>query len=157
MNLYLIRHAHAGSRTRWEGDDLDRPLSRRGQQQVAHLAELLADVRPAAVWSSPAVRCVQTVEPIAVSHDLEIMADPLLAEGNDAGKAAMRMVEAAADGDLVVCAHGDLIPRAMGLLVTDGMKIAGEDDPSSCRKGSMWIIEIEDGRAVRASHEPPGA
>jgi phosphohistidine phosphatase SixA len=158
VTLYLVRHAHAGSRRAWEGDQDDRPLSDRGLAQAAHLAALLSDASVGVVWSSPAVRCVQTVEGIAAAAGLAVAVEAFLGEGNDAGKAALRLVEQAAalDGDLVACSHGDLIPRAVGLLVTDGLRIDGTEGPAMCKKGSMWAIEVHGGRATTARYIPPG-
>lgn len=159
MTLYLIRHAHAGSRSAWEGDDADRPLSPRGVAQAGHLVGLLADARPAAIWSSPAVRCVQTVEPIAASAGRSVEVSDLLFEGSDAGKAVLWLVEQAArsDGDVVACSHGDLIPRAMGLLAADGLRLEGSEGPSMAKKGSMWAISLVDGRPSSARHHHPGS
>lgn len=160
MTLYLIRHAHAGSRSAWDADDMDRPLSQRGGQQALHLCGLLAKASPVAVWSSPAVRCVQTVEPVATAHGLTVGIEPLLAEGLDAGRAISLLVDGAASagpGDVVACSHGDLIPRAMGLLVSDGLRLEGPEGPAMSKKGSMWAIEVTDRRAVSARYHPPGA
>ncbi len=63
MTLLLIRHASAGDRDDWVGDDRLRPLDGRGRNQASRLPELLRDYEIARVLSSPAVRCVQTVEP----------------------------------------------------------------------------------------------
>lgn len=158
MTLYLARHAHAGSRRAWEGDQDDRPLSERGLAQAAHLAGLLTGSPVAAVWSSPAVRCVQTVEGIAEAAGLGVGVELFLGEGSDAGTAALRLVEQASalGGDLVACSHGDLIPRAVGLLATDGMRIDGDEGPAMCKKGSMWAIEVSGGRAITARYVAPG-
>ena len=130
----------------------------RGLAQAAHLAGLLTDASVAAVWSSPAVRCVQTVEGIASAAGLTVAVEAFLGEGCDAGKAALRLVEQAAalEGDLVACSHGDLIPRAVGLLATDGMRLDGDEGPAMCKKGSMWAIEVGGGRAVTGRYVPPG-
>ena len=40
--LYLVRHAKAGERRLWDGDDLDRPLSPKGWKQADLLATRLA-------------------------------------------------------------------------------------------------------------------
>lgn len=159
MTLYLVRHAHAGSRRAWDGDQDDRPLSDRGLEQANHLAALLADDPVSAVWSSPAVRCVQTVEAIAAAAGTAVDVEAFLGEGRDAGKAALRLVEHASelDGALVACSHGDLIPRAVSLLVADGLRIDGPEGPAMCKKGSMWAIEVNGGRAVTARYLPPGA
>lgn len=158
MTLYLVRHAHAGSRRAWEGDQDDRPLSDRGLAQAAALAGLLAGVPVAAVWSSPAVRCVRTVEGIAAAAGLTVVEEPFLAEGCDAGKAALRLVETASvvDGALVACSHGDLIPRAVSLLVSDGLRIEGDVGPAMCKKGSAWVIEVHAGRATTARYVDAG-
>lgn len=159
MTLYLVRHAHAGSRRAWEGDDEVRPLSERGQAQADHLAAILADAPVTAVWSSPAVRCTETVEGVAASAGLTVEVEAFLGEGCDAGKAALRLIEhaSAVDGDLVACSHGDLIPRAVGLLASDGMRLLGDEGPAMCKKGSMWVIEVDGGRAVTARYVAPGA
>ena len=42
---YSIRHASAGDRDTWIGDDRARPLDDQGRQQAAALVELLRTVR----------------------------------------------------------------------------------------------------------------
>jgi phosphohistidine phosphatase SixA len=45
VTIFLVRHAHAGKRSEWEGDDAARPLSERGAAQTAAITALLADRR----------------------------------------------------------------------------------------------------------------
>ncbi|HJZ53409.1 MAG TPA: phosphohistidine phosphatase SixA [Gemmataceae bacterium] len=62
MNLYVIRHADAGSREEWEGDDQDRPLSDLGRQQARALGEAFHrhGITIDAVFTSPYARAWQT-------------------------------------------------------------------------------------------------
>ena len=52
MRLYVVRHAHAGSRSAWEGPDEDRPLSPKGHRQSVAIAEALAAVGSTRLVSS---------------------------------------------------------------------------------------------------------
>ncbi len=65
MTIYLLRHAKAGERNVWEGDDLLRPLSGRGHLQARGLLEVLADAQFDRLLSSPYVRCMETVVPLS--------------------------------------------------------------------------------------------
>src|SRR5947208_16323990 len=64
MNLYIIRHADAGSPKLWKGDDIERPLSELGQRQAHALGEAFRHQQLPldAVVSSPAVRTRETAE-----------------------------------------------------------------------------------------------
>lgn len=65
--LYLVRHAHAGTRgPRWPDDDV-RPLTRRGIQSFAAVVAALRhlDVRIDVVLTSPLVRAHQTADLLA--------------------------------------------------------------------------------------------
>src|SRR5207302_2782924 len=84
--LLLIRHAKAGSRREWLGDDQLRPVSHTGATQAESLIPLLAPFGVRRVLSSPFVRCVQTVEPLARAAGIEVEVVEELAEGR-AGKA----------------------------------------------------------------------
>jgi len=44
MELYLLRHAHAGDPAKWSGDDGDRPISAKGRGQAERLGRLLAAI-----------------------------------------------------------------------------------------------------------------
>ena len=71
MLVYLIRHAHALD----GADDVARPLSQRGREQVRALARLLGahDIfQPAAIWHSPLVRARETAELLTRHAGLEI-------------------------------------------------------------------------------------
>jgi 8-oxo-dGTP pyrophosphatase MutT (NUDIX family)/phosphohistidine phosphatase SixA len=64
--LILLRHASAGTKDDWAGEDLLRPLDAEGALDALLLADLLACFAPRArVVSSPALRCTESVRPYA--------------------------------------------------------------------------------------------
>ena len=87
MPILLVRHAHAGRRSAYKGDDRTRPLSKRGAAQAQALVPLLAEYRPQRILSSPYVRCCATVQPTAEALGLPVESIEELAEGRRAGLA----------------------------------------------------------------------
>src|SRR5258708_5758356 len=81
MAIYLVRHGKAGSRHDWKGPDDERPLSKRGRRQAEALVDVLADRGIEQVFSSPSLRCVETVRPLADKLGLGVELRPELAEG----------------------------------------------------------------------------
>ena len=80
----FVRHARAGDREKWEGDDRLRPLDRKGRRQAEGLVELLAEYPIERLLSSPYLRCVQSFEPLAQARGLEIEQVAELGEGSSA-------------------------------------------------------------------------
>lgn len=105
----IVRHASAGDRTRWEGDDRLRPLDAKGRAQAAALVAQLRRFTTRRVVSSPYLRCVQTVEPLAEEAGLEVELDDRLAEG--AGAAAGELLR---EDGVVACTHGDVVHALLG-------------------------------------------
>ena len=68
IELYLLRHAHAGDPMAWDGPDEDRPLSDKGEKQADRLGRFLAGIgfQPDAIVTSPKVRAAQTAEIVAL-------------------------------------------------------------------------------------------
>ena len=62
----------AGDRRVWSGDQDLRPLSELGQRQAQLLCDVIAKQPCDALFSSPALRCRQTIEPLARRFGLEI-------------------------------------------------------------------------------------
>lgn len=151
MAIHLIRHAHAGSRSAWTGEDRDRPLSGKGQAQADRLVPLLEDQAVGGVWSSPYARCVQTVEPIARARGLVVHEEPALAEGADV-EDVLALVRALADRDPVLCSHGDVIPALVRRLLSDGMRA---EQGAVAKKASTWRLEVVDGRIACGTYLAP--
>ncbi|MCU1498870.1 MAG: hypothetical protein JWM47_2823 [Acidimicrobiales bacterium] len=150
MLIHLIRHAHAGSRKHWHGDDRLRPLSHRGERQAAAVADELADAGIDQLWSSVFVRCVQTLEPIAHRRGLEIEARDDLTEGGSGAKALDALLAAADAGHVVAASsHGDVIPAIVDEAVRRGAKLHGTDSP---RKAARYEITVVDGTATHLRH-----
>jgi 8-oxo-dGTP diphosphatase len=116
MSVILLRHASAGKREDWHGDDRLRPLDKRGRKQAVVLGELLLARGVRQVVSSPYVRCLQTVEPLG----LEIVEDERLAEGAslEAALALLRELD-----DAVACTHGDVIDAVLGRSLKKGAAV----------------------------------
>lgn len=148
MPLLVIRHAHAGSRSEWEGEDDLRPLSKRGIDQALNIARRFTDVPIVRIVSSPAVRCRQTVAPLADARGVEVTVDARLAEFIDSVHIdrVLDVVDSLPD-DAAICSHGDVIPELIGALERRGMVIASEP---CWRKGSVWVLDRMNGSWARA-------
>lgn len=148
MIRYLIRHAKAGSRRDWDGDDRDRPLSSNGVKQAEAIADRLADVGITELWSSPYRRCVATLEPLAGRVGLVVVEDERLAE-NTLVAETLVLLEEAGDG-AALCTHGDMLPEIIEALLVRGMVLTTAPD---WRKASVWVL---DGNSFeKAAAEPP--
>ena len=105
----LLRHASAGDRDHWAGDDRLRPLDEKGRRQAEKIAKALGAEEIKRVVSSPYARCVQTVEPLAAALGLEVELDDRLAEGGDGSARALFE-----EPGVVACTHGDVIFELLG-------------------------------------------
>ena len=81
IELYFLRHAHAGDPEAWTGDDAARPLSDKGEKQAERLGTFLAGVgfKPDAIVTSPKLRAAQTAEIVARHLGIQISFDDRLA------------------------------------------------------------------------------
>jgi broad specificity phosphatase PhoE len=154
MTIYLVRHAKAGDRSLWTGEDWLRPLSRAGLSQARELLSVLEDARFDRVLSSPYVRCMETVVPLAGTRRLAIEVEESLAEGGDVD-AVLTIVRKHIGAGAVLCSHGDVIPAVLSNLAARGIDLG--PDPR-CPKGSTWVLEADGGgdvSSVRYLPPPP--
>jgi phosphohistidine phosphatase SixA len=81
MELYLLRHAHAGDAGTWDGPDERRPLSDKGEKQADRLGRFLAGIgfEADAVITSPKLRAAQTAKLVAERLGLPVGEDVRLA------------------------------------------------------------------------------
>lgn len=140
MIVYLVRHARAGHRETWDGDDDTlRPLDERGQRQADALVTQLAERDFGRIVSSPYVRCMQSVEPLAEARTLDVEAVDALAEG--AGEAAALELFRSLDAPAVACVHGDLAQMLLG---------------ENLKKGATAVLDVSaDGVEVLERLDPP--
>lgn len=132
MNALLIRHAMAGKRSAWVGDDRLRPLDQRGRQQADELVEKLKLYAVKRIFSSGYLRCTQTIEPLAGRLGLSIEIAPELEEGTESTEIE-RFLEMH-KGDLAVyCTHGDVIEAVLEPGIPN-------------KKAGIWILLQVNGR-----------
>lgn len=152
MTVYLVRHAKAGSRSKWQGPDEERTLSNNGRRQAEAIARSLADAGVTRVVTSPFVRCRQTVEPLADRLGITIEDADSLAEGAPLVE-ALRLVEKVSDEDAVLCTHGDV----MGALVDHAAKVGAHVQGDGLEKGATWVLGLESGAITSATYVAPPA
>jgi 8-oxo-dGTP diphosphatase len=152
MPLLVVRHAHAGRRSAYDGDDARRPLSAKGVAQATGLVPLLVAHRPRRILSSPAVRCYETVRPTATALDLPVESVGELAE--ERCDEAVALLHRMAGESAVLCTHGDV---ALALLDD----LAG-DRPAKVRqalrlqKGDLWVVRSVGSTLSIVDHLRPG-
>jgi 8-oxo-dGTP diphosphatase len=153
MRLYVIRHTAAGNRSAWDKQDDRRPLSTKGRRQADAIADMLESAGISRLVSSPFVRCVQSLEPLAQRLGRPVETDARLAEGAD-GKGALdlanelrKKVDAAA-----LCSHGDVIPDMLRILKSTTARFK---EPLLWPKASTWVLTWDSGRWSKARYIPP--
>lgn len=135
LELYFLRHAHAGNPSEWAGDDALRPLSQKGRRQAQKLGRLLADLRfePDAILTSPKVRALETAQIVGDALGLGPLTDDRLAGPLDLG-----VIEAIVSGDggrqIVLVGHDPDFSEICGELI--GLPYLG------LRKGAVARIDV---------------
>lgn len=149
--VYLVRHARAGSRSRWVGPDRARPLTEKGRRQADLIAARLVDCGITRVLTSPYTRCWETVGPLATKLGLLVEEAAGLAEGAFL-TASVPVLQEAARGTTVLCTHGDVIGDLLGYIARLGVDLG--PDPR-LEKGSVWVLDVDGPRVSRAVYLPP--
>lgn len=152
----LVRHAAAGDRAEWKGDDRKRPLTDKGRRQAVAIADRLERRMATGILSSPYIRCIETGEPLAGRLGLAVEKTAFLEEGSD-GSGFFGYVAERPGEELVMVSHGDVIPEIINRLGGKGVRLftRAPDGRLDCKKGSNWILTTEHGRTVSAEYVPP--
>lgn len=149
--VYLVRHAKAGERRLWEGDDMQRPLSPKGWKQAELLAKRLGALGVSTLHSSPYLRCIQTLEPLAKKLKTTIDVEQRLCE-EEPFEPVLELLAQVPDG-AVLSSHGDIIPATLAALERRGTEIR---TPPDWRKASVWVLKRnKHGDIVHATVWPP--
>ena len=153
--LMLVRHAKAGSRSKWRGDDTLRPLEASGRTQAEMLAPMLRAFGVSRLSSAPRLRCEQTLAPLAHELGAEITGEPALSDeayADDPDAARARLLDiAGGPGVAAVCSQGAAIPG----LVADLTARSGIDaGPTATKQAGARGLGFSGGRLVSADYYP---
>ncbi|GAB3128432.1 NUDIX hydrolase [Tsukamurella serpentis] len=155
--MVIVRHAKAGRKQGYQGDDQARPLDSNGRAQAEALVDLLGTFAPGELLSAPPVRCTQTLEPFSAESGLPITEEPTMSEAayaRDPEAAHRRIREIAVRGEEsgtvpVVCSQGGVIPDLTAWW-------AKADDvtlpEARNRKASAWVLTTSGGRLLTMDH-----
>jgi len=151
--VLIVRHATAGSKSRYRGDDRKRPLDKRGRAQAESLVGQLLAFGAGELFAADRVRCAQTIAPLAEELGVEISGETELTEeayADDRKAARHRILEIAETARTpVICTQGRVIPDLIAWWCErDGVR----PDKSRNRKGSTWVMSLSGGRLIAADH-----
>jgi 8-oxo-dGTP diphosphatase len=157
MRLIVVRHGTAKAKRSWKGLDSDRPLTAGGSRQAQAIAKRLRRDKPTHILSSPSLRCLQTVQPLATAAGLDLTVTAALA--TDGGRAGLDLATAIAAANessstIVLCTHRELIVDLLPHLVHQtGVKLPHRLPGA---KGGCWTVQYRRGRLVSVKYWSPG-
>ena len=156
-SVLLVRHASAGSRGGWNGDDAARPLDEAGQDQADELVRLLARFEVEDIVTADPVRCVETVRPLSESIGVPAREEPLLSEDGFPGheEEAVELIRnlGRPGGAAVACSQRGVIDEIVErLAAADDVEVG---DALGLKKGGVWALAFDDHRLVGAERLPP--
>ncbi|GIE99410.1 histidine phosphatase family protein [Paractinoplanes rishiriensis] len=167
FTVLLVPHCQSVSKDGWNQDHLVRPLAEAGRAQAQALVPAIGTGIDA-VYSSPAVRCRETVGPLASAAGLAVHELPELYEtqgfqdpgewvagvfapmgqavagawvAGRASGAVVRLSAAHPGGRVVVCSHGDVLPVLIALLAG----AYGVPLPPLINRGGWWELRFAGG------------
>jgi broad specificity phosphatase PhoE len=176
MLLDVLPHCSSTPRGDWTGPDDERPLSAKGMQEAVVLATKVAQ-GVQAVYTSPALRCRQSVTPLAAAAGVPITVDERLREAAGfaepgtwvdgvfapigqalggawvAGRGLAALEEIVArhqGGHAVLCSHGDLIPVVLVHLAS----AHGCPLPRIVDRGGWFRLRFDSGQLTMTGIHP---
>ena len=138
--VVLLRHCEA---EQWrDGEDALRPLTAVGRARAARLPGLVGALGVAELWSSPALRCVDTLAPAASALGQALRQDPLFGEaGADLARAAQELERRGRAGEAVlVCTHAPVVGRLLERFAQERPALLPR--PARLDAGGAWCVEF---------------
>ena len=126
MTVYLVRHAKAGSRKAWSGDDRKRPLDEEGREQAERLVPLLAAYDVSRLVTSSSTRCRKTVTPYADASGLKLEEYDGLSQEDASAESVVEVVDdllETKEGS-VLCTHRPVLPSVLEALGVEVVRLA---------------------------------
>lgn len=150
MNLFILRHASAGTRRANPLLDVRRPLDKEGKQHCLRLAHVLNAMKLQfdLIISSPLKRSLQTASLVGTEtgYETRILISNALAPAATLENFRKLLEEAQPHENVLVVGHNPNINRFLGALL-----LPPEDDaPASVRlrKGSLARLTLTEGPAT---------
>jgi 8-oxo-(d)GTP phosphatase len=149
--LLLMRHAKAGKRSDYRGNDNLRPLDKIGRRQARDTVPFVGVFGPAQVLSANRVRCEQTVTPLADSIGQQLIIRPEFSDeayGADPDRAWKSLQGLLDDGGVTaLCSQGGAIPALLGELGIPKSRL-------TARKGSLWVLSFHGRDLIGSDYYP---
>jgi hypothetical protein len=147
MRVHLVQAASALEEAGWTGPGGARPLSEQGRAEAAGLVDFLRGRALERLIAAPALRCRETLAPLAAERELPVHVDDRFEDGAPLGP-ALRLLRSL-QAPTLVC-----VDRAQ-LLALLGALLGGSASPELAERsepGASWLIE---GEPPRASYFSP--
>lgn len=159
--LIVLRHAAAMSRSKWSsGDEVSRPLTKKGRRQAEDLPPLLGAFHPTSIVCSPWQRTLETVMPFADAAGLDVVVKPQLTETAHAerpsGTAAViaRIIDQARPN--LICTHRPVLETVFRTLREASIPTVADGFPAEdpfLQPGEMLVAHIADTGHVVATEK----
>jgi 8-oxo-dGTP diphosphatase len=112
--VIALRHAKATPRSEWDRSDASRPLTDRGRKQAKSIVGPLRAFGVRRIVTSDAVRCVETVTPLAKALGRKpVQTEKISQDAWEGGESDLRSVvgrRIRAGKPAVLCSHGPVLP-----------------------------------------------
>ena len=154
MNLFILRHASAGTRRANPVLDLKRPLDKDGKRHCLHLAHVLSALQLHfdLVVSSPLKRSLQTAQLVGTEtgYEASILVSNALAPNASFAQFQRLLRESGAYENVLVVGHNPNITSFIGQLVAPSVPAPGANEHPRIRlrKGSMARLSLGRGPAT---------
>ena len=163
--IVALRHAKALAREEWEGKDTARPLTARGKKQARAIVGPLRAFGVRRIVSSPAVRCVKTVAPLAEALGRKIDTERLISQDAwEDGKSDARTIigeRVRSRKPAVLCSHGPVLPDILSelALATGTLRGSYLGSASALEPGAFSVVHLSvanpgSGIVAIETHEP---
>jgi phosphohistidine phosphatase SixA len=142
----LLRHADAGRRQQPAGLDQWQGLTALGHAQAQEIVHQLGGMPILRVLSSPALRCRQTVLPLAWELGLDVEPVPQLDADADPAR-TVELLRRADTENTVLCTHRETLAGVFRLFAAAGHRLA--DDTETIPAAATWALYGGPDRPVR--------
>ena len=153
MNLFILRHASAGTRRLNPLLDIKRPLDKEGKQYCLQLAHVMNTLKLSfdLIVSSPLKRALQTAQFVATEtgYEAKIQHSDALAPSATFADFQKLVHEAEGKENILVVGHSPNIQSLLGCILVSGLSSAAPRTvpPIRMRKGAIGRVVIVRGQA----------